>query len=207
MNLKEEVKNNEVKSNVEDLELYSDNFPFRLALRISTFENEVSYKKFLKNTEMLIRRCNEYKLWRNYIIDILQIDTCMITNESIQELTIDVHHHVPSLFTLVSGIVNKKIENNESFCSFDIASESIGLHFKNKIGFITLIKSMHEKFHNGYLDIPIEYVKGDYSYFMNEYGKYLDEVDIDTIQSRLATHSHNCSWVKDEYPLAQTGVS
>ena len=67
------MSSEEVKSNVENLELFSDNFPFRLSLRIRNFENETAYKKFVRNTEMLIRRCNEYKLWRNYIIDVLQV--------------------------------------------------------------------------------------------------------------------------------------
>ena len=190
-----------VKSNIENLELFSDNYPFRLSLRVRNFENETEYKKFIRNCEALIRRCNEYKLWRNYIVDVLQVNKCMITQESIEQVSIDVHHHLPSLFTLVSALVNKKIENNVDFCSFDIAQEAIELHFKNKIGYATLLKSIHEKFHNGYLTIPITMVKGDYKYFMDEFGRYLDEDEIDKIQSRLAVNESNCSWSKDEYPL------
>ena len=196
----------EIKSNIEGLELYNDSLPFRLALRIRNFENEVSYKKFLNNVEMLIRRCNEYKLWRDYIIDVLQVNSCMITNETIDEVTIDVHHHVPSLFILVSALVNKKIEEQEQFCTFDIAREAIELHFKNKVGYITLLKSIHEKFHNGYLDIPIGMVRGDYKYFIDNYARYLDEGDADTIQTRLAITEHNCSWAKDNYPSQQAGA-
>ena len=193
----------EIKSNVENMELYSDAFPFRLGLKIRNFENEADYKRFLKNVEMLIRRCNEYKLWRNYIIDVLQINTCMITNESIDQVTIEVHHHIPSMFTLVSALVNKHIEEHEDFCTFDIAQEAIELHFKNKIGYVTLLRSIHEKFHNGYLTVPIDMVKGDFNHFIEKYSKFLDEGDIDTIQSRLAVNETNCSWAKDDYPVAQ----
>ena len=189
----------DIKSNVENLELYSDSFPFRLSLRIRNFENEAEYKKYVKNVEMLVRRCNEYKLWRNYIVDILQINTCMITNESMDQVTIEVHHHIPSLFTLVTALVNEKIETQKEFCSFDIAQEAIQLHFKNKIGYVTLLQSMHEKFHNGFLTIPKSFVKGDYNYFVSNYAKYLDEIEIDKINSRLATNEHNCSWARDEY--------
>lgn len=190
----------DINSNVENLELYSDTHPFRLALRIKNFENETNYKKFVKNCELLIRRCNEYKLWKEYIVDILQINSCMITNENMSEVTIEVHHHIPSLFTLVSALVNSKIEEGEEFCSFDIAQEAIELHFKNKIGYVTLLKSIHEKFHNGYLDIPISLVKGDYTYFVREYTKYLDEADVDTINARLAITDSTCEWSKDNYP-------
>lgn len=196
------MDNVEIQSNVKNLELFSDSYPFRLALRVRNFENETEYKKFVRNCEALIRRCGEYKLWRNYIVDVLQINKCMITQESIEQVSIDVHHHVPSLFTLVSALVNRNIENNVDFCSFDIAQEAIELHFKNKIGYVTLIKSIHEKFHNGYLTIPISFVKGDYQYFIDEFSKYLDEGDIDKIQSRLAINESNCSWARDEYPIA-----
>jgi len=195
-----------IKSNVESLELYSDNYPFSLSLRIQNFENESSYKKFIKNCEMLIRRCNEYRHWRGYIIDILQFNECVITHEHIGEVTVDLHHHVPSLFTFVTALVNEKIENNKEFCSFDIAQEAISLHFQNKVGYVTLIQSMHEKFHNGHLTIPIKFVKGDYQYFLKKYGQYLDESELETIDERLAINDSNCSWSRDDYPAAVGGI-
>ena len=192
-----------IKSNISNLELYSDNHPFRLALKIKNFENESSYKKFLKNCELLVRRCNEYRLWKHYIIDVLQINSCMITNESIDQVTIEVHHHIPTLYVLIASLVNKRLEKEEEFCSFDIAHEAIELHFKNKIGYVTLLRSMHEKFHNGYLTIPISFIKGDYQNYLENHSRYIDELDLDKIQSRLAINESNCTWSKDEYPVSQ----
>ncbi len=192
-----------VESNVKNLELYSDNYPFRLQLRITNFDSETSYKKFVRNCEMMIRRSQEYKLWREYIVDVLQINSCMITNESMDEVTIEVHHHIPSLFTLIAALVNKKLDKGEEFCTFDICRESIELHFLNKVGYVTLLKSMHEKFHNGRLTIPISFVKGDYQTFVSSFTRYLDEVDLETINDRLAMNESNCTWSKDNYPVAQ----
>ena len=194
------MENVEIKSNVEDLRLYSDNHPFSLSLRIRNFDSEASYKKFGRNCEMLIRRSIEYKLWRNYIIDVLKINKCMITDEVISEVTIEVHHHVPSMYTLVNALINKKIQEGEEFSTFDICIEAIELHFKNKLGYVTLLSSMHEKFHNGALDIPIEFVKGDYGYFLSNFMNYLDDEDIDRLQHRLAIKESNCSWSRNNYP-------
>jgi len=194
---------NEVKSNVEGLELYSDNYPFRLSLRIKTFENESEYKKFLKNCEKIVRGSFEYKQWRNYITDVLSVNTCMITDEKMDEVSIEVHHHIPSLFVLVKAFVNRKMEREEEFSTFDIALEVIELHFRNKIGYLTLLGSMHEKLHNGYLSVPISIVKGDYQYFIREFSKYLDEDDSEIINSRLATNESNCSWSRDNYPTSE----
>ena len=161
--LDEEFKEaSDVKADVKGLELYSDDHPFRLPLRVKNFEDTSAYNKFIKNCERLIRASSEYKLWRKYIVDVLGVNTCTITHEKMDEVTIDVHHHVPSLYIAVKTIINKNIEKETEFSTFDVCLETIELHFKNKIGYTTLISSMHEKFHNGFLSIPIDYVKGDY---------------------------------------------
>jgi hypothetical protein len=192
----------EIKSNTETLEIYSDRHPFSLSLRISNFENEATYKKFVRNCEHIIRKSIEYKEWRNYIIDVLQINECMITHEKMDDVTVEVHHHIPSLYTFTTALVNKCIEENIPFCTFDICQQAIELHFQNRVGYVTLLKSMHEKFHNGKLDIPISFVRGDYNYFLREYSRYLDEADLETINSRLIVNEHTCNWARNEYPEA-----
>lgn len=195
----------EVKSNVEKLELYSDDMPFSLSLRIRNFENEADYKKFIRNCEAMLRKSIEYKLWRKYIVDVLGINECMITNEKMSEVTIDVHHHIPSLFTMIKGIINKYIDNEEEFCTFDITEKAIELHYKNKVGYVTILKSLHEKFHNGFLQIPIDLVKGDYNYFLKNYGDHLDEEELDTINDRLVIKETDVSWLRNEYPAEALG--
>jgi len=195
----------EVESNVKKLELYSDSYPFNLSLRIKNFDSETSYKKFIRNCEAMIRRSQEYHLWRQYIIDVLQINSCMITHETIDEVTIEVHHHVPSLYTLVTALVNKKMDAGDEFCTFDIGREAIELHFLNKVGYTTLLKSMHEKFHNGSLTIPISLVKGEYNSFIRTYSRYLDDIELEKITDRLAINETNCTWSKDNYPVAAEG--
>lgn len=187
----------EVRS--ENQELFSEDSPFRLALRVKNFENETQYKKFLKNCEKLVRSSLEYNLWRDYIRDVLQLQECAITQEKMSEVSIEVHHHVPSLYLMVKALVNKKIDANEEFSTFDIATKIIELHFDNKLGYITLLKSMHEKFHNGFLTIPMSLVKGDYNGFMREYGSYLDEDDLESMTQRLSVNENNCSWTRNTY--------
>jgi hypothetical protein len=190
----------EIKSNIERLELYSDNYPFNLSLRIQTFEGETDYNKFIKNCEKLVRGCLEYKLWRNYITDVLQIQTCAITEERMDQTNIDIHHHPVSLFTIVKSLVNEKLEKEEPFCSFDISIKAIELHFSNYIGFIPLLSDLHEKYHNGFLNLPRNMIKGNYNAYLEEYSKYLDEEELENIQNKLSITEHNCNWSVDNYP-------
>ena len=188
-----------INSDTEKLEIYSENYPFRLALRIQNFENSADLNKFVKNCEKLLRGSNEYSLWRSYIIDVLGVNTCAITNELMSECTVEVHHHIPSLFSLLKAIILKKIEHTEEFSTFDICLEGIKLHFQNKIGFVPLVKSIHEKFHNGFLTVPIGLVLGDYNYILAEYGAFMDDEDMDTIQQRLSITESNCTWIRNTY--------
>jgi len=198
-------KTPDVKSNVEGLELYSDQYPFRLSLRIENFENESEYNKFVRCCEKIVRGSLEYKEWRNYIIDVLGINSCMITEERMEECTVEVHHHLPSLFVLIKSLINKKIDSSEPFSTFDISLEAIRLHFLNKVGYVTLIKSMHEKFHNGHLSIPRELIKGNYNGFIAEYSRFIEEDDLETINQRLSITESNCGWSRLSYPAEAEG--
>jgi len=197
--------NGEIQSDITNLELYSPTAPFRLPLRIKDFDNEKLLTRFVKNCERLIRNSYEYRLWKNYIIDVLNINNCAITEESGEELTIELHHHIPSLFTFVKTIIIEHIENEREFSTFDICLKAIELHFQNRLGYVTLIKSMHEKFHKGFLDIPIDLVRGNYNYFLEEYKDYIPDEDMEIINSRLAVNTSNCSWSKNNYPITNTG--
>lgn len=149
-----------ISSDNEKMELYSNEHPFKLPLRRKEFSQEVEYKKFIKNVEQTVRRSSEYREWKQYIIDVLGINSCIITQESMSDCGLEIHHHIPSLYVLVSTMVNQKLETGEPFCSFDLCTDIIELHFQNKVGYVPLITSMHEKFHNGALEIPINYVRG-----------------------------------------------
>ena len=145
----------------------------------------------------MVRGSLEFKHWRNYLIDVLGINECILTKEVLAECSVEIHHHIPSLFILVKALLNKKLEANEEFSTFDIAIETIELHFKNQIGYAPLVSSAHEKFHNGFLKIPIELIRGNYIEFIKEYSKYLDDDDLDTINERMAISMKD---FKYEYP-------
>lgn len=191
-----------IRSNVEKLELYSEHYPFNLALRISGFESEKEYSNFIKSCMKLVRTSNEYTLWKKYIVDVLQIQNCAITLESKEECGIHIHHHMPSLFLVTKAIINKKLKEETQFSSFDIALDVIELHFTNRIGFVPLIESMHDKFHNGFLKIPMEHVNGDYKYFIDNYFQYLEDEDTNILHERLAVKLADCpqNWQKGNYP-------
>jgi hypothetical protein len=103
---------------------------------------------------------------------------------------------------VVAAVINRKINSQEEFCSFDIARDVIQLHFENRIGYTVLIKSMHEKFHNGCLEIPINLIHGNYNYFIQHYGGYLENDELEKINNRMQVNQHTVNWSRNNYPTA-----
>jgi hypothetical protein len=84
----------------------------------------------------------------------------------------------------------------------------MNLHYENNIGYIPLLESMHEKFHNGHLDIPISYVHGNYSYFVTNYFHFLGEGEVATINNFINTTTlSGLRWFRssDDLPVAVNG--
>lgn len=171
-----------------------------LEFRITDFEVEKEHNKFVKAVESLIRRSPEYKLWVNYIKDTQSYNYCFFTNEIGEEVTIDIHHHPFTLYDLVVMAVDDKISKEIPFASVDIMEEILKLHYEDKVGYIPMIRTLHEKYHNGFLDIPISIVLGNWKELFKLYPDM--SPDIKDKVSRLAsidTVATPISWAKDAY--------
>lgn len=185
-----------------NLSLHSEEYPFALALRVRDFPDEKSFVRFIRSCERMVRNSIEYREWRRYIFDVLGLTACSLTYEDREDVTIEIHHAPISLFTIIRVLINEKIFNDQEFSSFEIAMETMILHFQNSIGYVPLITSMHEKVHNGKLKIPIELIRGNYQEFINKFWNFIDESDQKTIAECLTTHYEqtNYNWGKDFYP-------
>ena len=67
-------------------------------------------------------------------------------------------------------------------------------HYDLKAPFCLLVSSLHEKYHNGFLQIPMCLVRGNYKYLIDNHMKYLDDDDIEGIMSKLSINRENCGW-------------
>ncbi len=188
--------NNIITGDIEKNQLSSTESPYTLTLRREDFEDEKEFQKFIKNCEKLIRGSSEYSYWKEYLREILGFYSCDITGELNSQTSIEIHHHPYTLYCIVKGVVRKYLNKVKSFCSFDICSDVIELHYNNEIGYTPLLSSLHEKYHNGYLLIPMEIVHGNYRSFYEKYVMYLDDDDVSDIQEKLNINKENCGWKK-----------
>ena len=188
------LKDNIVINSMDDIDP-----EFSLSLRISEFESDKELRKFIKATELIIRKLPEYRVWTQYIRYTLGYTECEITKEQHDETTVEIHHHPFTLYTLCEGVILDKLDKLENFCTLDIAMEVIKMHFDMKVAFCLLVTSIHEKYHNGYIKIPMEIVKGDYLEFVKTYMHLLPESEQNRITGLLAVNKENCGWKQQDW--------
>jgi hypothetical protein len=66
-------------------------------------------------------------------------------------------------------------------------------HYQNIIGYIPLVSTLHEKFHNGFLDLPINFVQGYWEVFWNKF-KHYSTKDIQNTVTGYATKKFPKEW-------------
>jgi hypothetical protein len=185
---------------------------FNIPLEISSFESDKQYNAFINATKRIIRNSVEYKEWVKYIKYTIGYDYCDMTKESSEEVTVDLHHHPISLENIVKIVIENKLKDFKPFSSFDIAKEVMQLHYDNHVGYILLVKTLHEKFHNGYLKLPIDLVHGNYKYILENY--YIPEDIMKTINSYMSITLEDIKreyggqvykWSRDEYTILYEG--
>lgn len=183
-----------IVGNEDTHELSSEDNPYTLSLRIDEFEDPKDLDRFVKACVRLIRTCPEYRYWTDYIRQTLSLINCDITGESGIKTTVDVHHHPISLFAYTKAVILKNLSQGNSICTADIMIQMLQLHFEMKVPFVLLMTSLHEMFERGHLNLPMELVHGDYTYFINQLLSQLDEDEIDNIMSKLSINRENCGW-------------
>jgi len=169
------MKKDELDIKTDNQVLSSPNAPYTLSLRRTDFSDEKEMEKFVKSCEKIIRMSPEYRIWTDYIRSVLGFHRCEITGEMHQETSVDIHHHPYSLYAITKAVILRSEASGKEFCSYDISSEVIQLHYDMRVPFCLLVSSLHEKYHNGALQIPMDLVHGDIQYFIDNYLTFLDD--------------------------------
>jgi hypothetical protein len=156
-----------------------------LYINSNEFPQEKDRKQFIKDTERIIRNSNEYKKWLKFIHGVLGINfKCYKSGDLAGMCTIEIHHHPLTLFNLTVIA----IDSTAIFNSFTIADLVIGWHFENKVGFVPLNKTNHDKFHNRVLTIPVEVIEGNYTELLTNPDYKVDEHIISTWEYYSQVH-------------------
>ncbi len=185
---------NSISVNENDLSLKIDDL--QLDYYRTEFTNEKEEKNFIRNVEALVRKSIEYREFIEYLTVTLGYNYCLFTHETMYETKdIEVHHHPFSLYNITYTVLQDKLEKGLKFSSLTLSEEILQLHYKMYVGLIPLVGTLHNKFHNGFLDIPIELVIGNYMKLFELYKVPQSVADIvNAYRSITLDNVKNVSW-------------
>lgn len=157
------------------LGIKSDNSPFATSFYFNDFYDDKAVKKFIKNTEKLIRQSREYKDYLERLhtnVHALNHDN-LLFNINTSDVDIEFHHYPFTLYELVEICIVKFMVEGIDFTTFKVAKEVMSWHYKHLIGLVPLTKTMHELAHKGSVFISSRQIFGDYKGFASINDKYL----------------------------------
>jgi len=177
----------------DNLEIKSETSPFSECIYFTKFYEERIYKKFIKNTERLIRNSKEYKMYIELLknnLKALNFDNILSSITS-NDADIELHHYPFSLYDLIDVVSTNKFIEKEKFTSFTIGKEIMQLHFMNLVGLVPLTITNHELAHNGDLFISEKQIFGDYKKIIEIYTKGIGVELLEKIEKMEELSSKN----------------
>ena len=175
---------------------------FSEAFYFQDYYDDALIKKFIKNTERLVRQSHEYNQYlamikENY--NILNYDN-ILSHINSDDAEIEIHHYPFSLYDIVDILMNYHLFNKDNFTSFSIAQEVMNLHFAQKIGFVPLSKTNHELAHAGQLFISTKQIFGNWEEFATKFASGMSEEQRAKVEeSKKMTEQHAASDFKNLY--------
>ena len=128
----------------------------------------------VKYIESIFRNSRFYKAYISQIShESNHIDTFFEAYNE-EAMTIELHH-VIYLNAIVTGCILEHLSKNDTCTIWDILNDICDLHYKDEIPIIFLAKNVHELYHSGQYDLPIDDIHwGNYKAFIQKYYKYID---------------------------------
>ena len=149
--------------------------------------NPKDFNKYIKDVKNEIRGSFEYRELIKYLRNFGGMDRSglnqNISNTDSNKVKIEIHHTPLTLEDIVKIVYEKRLFYHENLSVEMVAKEVMECHYKGIIGLYPLSATEHELVHNGYLYIPPSMVFGRYDLFIQLYKPFIDEDDLETLES------------------------
>ena len=134
-----------------------------------------NYTRFVKACEKAVRNHKDYKVFKDYVVNVIGIDFCQITpNVKLGDATIEMHHAFFNLYDTCAIITNKRLECGETVNTFDVAEEVLDEHFALHIPVVMLAATNHEAVTNRDIWLNVKSGFGYISKFIEKYAPYME---------------------------------
>jgi hypothetical protein len=141
----------------------------QLLLNIDSFDSLLFHTKYI---ERIIRTSDAYNIWRkrNFIYDDAYIDSKdKLDIRELNKTKIELHHYPYTLYDIVQYVGRKLLDNKDITDPYEVAKVVLEEHLKGNIGYVPLLITDHQKYHDGILEIDDSEIKGNYKNFERNY--------------------------------------
>lgn len=162
--------------NDENPTLTSPNSPFEVpfAQTRDTLLDVETYKHFLENAIQRFRRGKTYKHYKAHLMGMglnrCQYHSNIRSSEEEEMATIEMHHHVLTIFDIALIITEHILNTCGAITTFDLVELLKIEHTEHRICTVMLSKTAHQLYHNDpNFIIPIKMGFGDWCEFLSRY--------------------------------------
>ena len=182
------VYNTDIDKEIMELQSYD------YARKFYNLGKEKDKNKFINTVESLVRGSMEYKdELIPYLKNGMRMDKCSFLRNISRnkagkaKFRIEIHHEPFTLYDIVSVVLNKRLDEDESVDMFDICEEVMRLHFSGEVGLIPLSQTAHELVHAGKLFIPLQFIDIGFNDFFNTYKETIKGMDglVDMLEAKV----------------------
>lgn len=171
----------------DKVELYFSEDVDKVHTNYIDFENPKAVRKYIKSIESMVRCSDEYKNIIKYLKEEQDYSSCSFFNEidikEIKNVGIEFHHYPFTLYDIVEIILKKESDfYSHQINSFDIANETMRIHYEGLVGLVPLSKTLHELAHSGNIFINFKLVSGNVKEFMRLYNAFIDDSLLENIK-------------------------
>ena len=188
-----ELPNIEYKGNISKDVIAKDDYYQQLHYYVTydDFFDEVSYSKFIKETERLVRIDRDYKVFVDFVKHVLGLDFCQVFSHVYDKVdaTIEFHHGpIFTLYDICEIELTKFLKDGLKTNEFLVADAVLDLHFDLLINGVMLSKTVHEMAHNGDMFISLSQNIGDVNTYIKSREKYFTP----ELRYKLWTYAQLC---------------
>ena len=142
------------------------------------------YRKFIKETEKLIRHSVDYSNFISVISETL--DHCQFLGHiSKYDAKLECHHNFFSLYDYVAVVTNALLERGEKVTTFKVAKLVMQEHYDEHVNLVMLCKTAHEAVDTGEIFINLSQGVGNLNEFLKKYRDGLTEPYIDKLNEYI----------------------
>lgn len=141
------------------------------------FEDDTAYKSFVKEVERLVRTSPDYKVFVNWVKNVLGVNFCQVSSKIIDgDATIEMHHGpIFTLYDYACVILNDFIMKGDKISTLRVATRVIQEHFDLRVQVVMLAVTNHEAITNRDLFLNLRQGIGNVDAFIKKYAHAFDD--------------------------------